>query len=390
MIISRPSHGISRGGSVNLPSYYRERGGLGPLRIVHLVASLEIGGLERLVVDLARVQRQSGHEVSICCLYRRGPLAEDAAAAGIPVTCFNKTDGIHPGVFFRLTQNLLQNRPDVVHTHNTLVHHYGALAAKLAGVSVVINTCHGLVNSRAKAERIFRATLPLTHAVCMVCDSTRQLLVDRCFIPERKTTVILNGIATERFTERRAHPGSARPRIRFGTLGRLAPIKDHATLIRAFAIVARRLPQAELHIAGEGPEHPSLKTMIAEASLGDRVTLTGATNDSAGFLSRLDIFVLSSRSEGLPVVILEAMASGLPIVSTRVGGTPEAAPEGLVAWYCPPASPIEIAEVMLYVARNVDLRAAGEQACRIARQNFSIASTATRYEDCYRSFRLQP
>jgi glycosyltransferase involved in cell wall biosynthesis len=389
MIISRPSHGISRGSGINLPSYYRERGGLGPLRIVHLVASLEIGGLERLVVDLAREQRESGHEVSICCLYRRGPFAEEAEAAGIPVTCFNKTDGIHPGVFFRLTQKLRQNHPDVVHTHNTLVHHYGALAAKLVGVSVVINTCHGLVNSRAKAERIFLATLPLTHAVCMVSDSTRQLLVDRCYIPQRKTAVILNGIATERFTERPARPDSARPRLRFGTLGRLVPIKDHATLVRAFAIVARQLPQAELHIAGDGPELSPLKSMIAQASLEARVTLTGSTNDSAGFLSRLDIFVLSSLSEGLPVVILEAMASGLPIVSTRVGGTPEAAPEGLVAWYCPPASAVELAEVMLHVARNVDLRAAGEQACRIARQNFSIASTAARYEECYRSFRLQ-
>jgi glycosyltransferase involved in cell wall biosynthesis len=390
MIISRPSLLISLGGGTDLSSYYREHGGLGPLRIVHLVASLEIGGLERLVVDLAREQRQSGHEVSICCLRRRGPLAEDAEAAGIPVTCFNKTDGIHLGVFFRLSQKLRQTSPDVVHTHNTLVHHYGALAAKLAGRSVVINTCHGLVNSRAKAERIFRATLPLTNAICMVSDSTRQLLVDRCFIPQRKTAVILNGIATEGFTERPARPGSARPRIRFGTIGRLVPIKDHATLLRAFAIVARQLPQADLHIAGDGPEFPSLKATITEASLEDRVTLTGATNDSAGFLSRLDIFVLSSLSEGLPVVILEAMASGLPIVSTRVGGTPEAAPEGVVAWYCPPASPVELAEVMLHVARHVDLRAAGEQASRIARLNFSITSTAARYEECYRSFRLQP
>lgn len=365
---------------------------LNPLRIVHLVASLEIGGLERLVVDLAREQRRCGHEVSICCLYRRGPFAEDAEAAGIPVICFNKTDGIHPGVFFRLTQKLRQSPPDVVHTHNTLVHHYGALAAKFAGVPVVINTRHGLglvdpqADPRAKAERIFRATLPFTQAVSTVSDSTRQLLVDRCSIPQRKTTVILNGVATERFTKRRARPGSARPRIRFGTLGRLVAIKDQATLLGAFAIVARQLPQAELHIAGDGPELPSLELLISEASLEARVTLTGAINDSAGFLSRLDIFVLSSLSEGLPVVILEAMASGLPIVSTRVGGTPEVAPEGLVAWYCPPASPVELAQIMLHVARNVDLGAVGEQACRIARQNFSIASTATRYEECYRSF----
>jgi glycosyltransferase involved in cell wall biosynthesis len=376
----------------NTPSPPVAASGLSPLRIVHLVASLEIGGLERLVVDLAREQRQSGHEVSICCLYRRGPFAEDAEAAGIPVTCFNKTDGIHPGVFLRLTRKLRQSLPDVVHTHNTLVHHYGALAAKLAGVSVVINTRHGLglvdpqANPQPKAERIFRATLPFTHAVSTVSDSTRQLLVDRCSIPQRKTTVILNGVATERFTKRRARPGSARPRIRFGTLGRLVAIKDQATLLRAFAIVARQLPQAELHIAGDGPELPSLRHLISEASLEARVTLTGAISDSAGFLSRLDIFVLSSLSEGLPVVILEAMASGLPIVSTRVGGTPEVAPEGLVAWYCPPASPVELAQIMLHVARNIDLGAVGEQACRIARQNFSIASTATRYEECYRSF----
>ena len=362
------------------------------LRIVHLVASLEIGGLERLVVDLAAEQRRSGHDVAICCLYQLGPFSSDAEAAGIPVTCFHKTDGVSPATFFRLARKLRQSAPDVVHTHNSLVHHYGALAAKLAGVPVVINTRHGLsrVNPEAKAERIFRATLPFTSAVAMVSGSTQQSLVDRCRIPREKSTVILNGISVERFAARRARPGSALPRIRFGTVGRLDPIKDHLTLLRAFAIVAAQLPEAELSIAGDGPELPALRGMIAEASLGSRVTLAGAIDDSPGFLSSLDVFVLSSLSEGLPVVILEAMASGLPIVSTRVGGTPEVAPENVVAWYCPPASPDDLARTMLHVARHVDLGAAGEQACRIAQQRFSIAATAAGYEECYRSFLPRP
>jgi glycosyltransferase involved in cell wall biosynthesis len=362
------------------------------MRIVHVVQSLEIGGLERMVVDLATEQRRCGHDVKIYAVYRRGPFADEADSRGIPVICFGKTDGVSPGTLWRMLRALRQYGPDVVHTHNTVVHHYGALAAKLAGVRTVVNTQHGLGTLRiqTKANRIFEAMLPFTQAVVTVSESARAELASRCGrITSEKMQGSRHGTPLQRFLRYRATPGGAPPRIRFGTVGRLAEVKDHATLIRAFGIVADLVPHAELSILGEGPLRATLVELVRGLGLQQRIRFSGGAFDAAEFLSELDVFVLPSRSEGLPMVILEAMAAGLPIVSTRVGGTPEVAPEGQVAWYCPPALPADLAETMIELARRPDLPTIGENARRIAVERFSIGKMAAAYEECYLRLRKQ-
>jgi len=359
------------------------------MRIVHVVQSLEIGGLERLVVDLATEQRRCGHDVKIYAVYRRGAFADQAESRGIPVICFRKTDGVSPGTLWRMLRTLRQCGPDVVHTHNTVVHHYGAVAAKLAGVRTVVNTQHylGAVRMETKARRIFDATLPFTQGVVTVSECTRAELASWSGIDSAKVHVILNGTPLQRFLQHRATPGLAAPRIRFGTVGRLAEQKDHATLIHAFGRVADVLPYSELSILGEGPLRATLEELVRELGLQERIRFRGATSDAAKFLSELDVFVLSSRGEGLPIVILEAMAAGLPIVSTRVGGTPEVAPEGHVAWYCAPSSPPDLAKTMIDLARRPDLLNIGKEARRIAVEKFSIGNMAAAYEECYHRLR---
>jgi glycosyltransferase involved in cell wall biosynthesis len=362
------------------------------MRIVHVVQSLEIGGLERMVVDLAAEQRRCGHDVKIYAVYRRGAFADEAERRGIPVVCFGKTDGVSPGTLWRMLRALRQYGPDVVHTHNTVVHHYGALAAKLAGVRTVVTTQHHLgaaVRRQTKARRIFDATLPFTQGVVTVSECTRAELASWCGINSENVHVILNGTPLQRFLQHRATPGSAPPRIHFGAVGRLAEQKDHATLVQAFGLVADVLPHSELSVLGEGPLRATLEELVRELGLQKRIRFRGASSDAAKFLSELDVFVLSSRSEGLPIVILEAMAVGLPIVSTRVGGTPEVAPEGEVAWYCPPASPRALAETMLQVSRRPDLSKIGEEANRIAVERFSIGNMASAYEECYQKCRTR-
>jgi len=333
------------------------------MRIVHLAANLEVGGLERQVIELAYQQIQSGHETSIYCLMEEGALACEARSRGIPVVSFDKPAGLSCFTAKRLTVQLLRDGPHVLHTHNAVVHHYGVVAATLARIPRVINTQHGtatLMQDRRLA-RIFSATMPWTDAVVMVSEKVRSCLVRKAGIPSRKTRVITNGILLPAFQNFRANPGSQRPKIRFGTVGRLAAVKDHRTLIQAFRDVLKAIPCAELHIAGDGPLRTELSSQIAALGLSAKIHLHGSRNDIGNFLSDLDIFVLSSLSEGVPMALLEASAVGLPVVSTNVGGIPEVS-SAETTEYCEPARPAAMADAMLRMARRPDLAAVGAMA----------------------------
>ena len=348
------------------------------MRIVQLVDTLDRGGLEKMVLDLAAAQKAAGHWVSIYCLIGRGVLADAAAAAGIPVVCFDKKPGFSPATFLHVARQLRADWAGAIHTHNPGVHHYGAVGAKLAGVRAVINTRHSPLDSKGRPyqERYFRWVAGWTDAVVYVSANTREALA-----PGSTAPVIPNGIPLDPFHKRQAAPGSLRPaRMRFGTVGRLVPAKAHTVLLDAFAIVARQLPGAELTILGYGALEAALRKQIVALGLQARVRLEAASGDAvADGLAGFDIFVLSSVNEGLPLVILEALAAGLPIVSTRVGGVPEVAPESEVAWYCEPGKAEALAAIMLKAAASPDLATRGAAARTLAFGRFSVEQMTASY-----------
>jgi len=353
------------------------------MKIVHMVETLDVGGLERFTVNLASEQRQAGHDVSVYCLIHGGPFERHAAAAGIPVRIFHKAPGLSPSLVWRLVRQLRRDAPGVVHTHNPAAHFYGACAARFAGVGAVVNTRHGeaTTSGRIDVERYFRSVMPLTGRVVCVSDASRDALVQRG-VPSRKTVVIRNGIALDDFV--RTKPVSTGGGIHFGTLGRLSPVKGHRSLIEAFANVSRRLPDARLTIGGDGPLLEELRSDVHRLGLDDRVLLPGTVQDVPAMLRSFDIFVLSSKSEGLPMVILEAMAAGLPIVSTRVGGIPEVAPERLVAWYCEAGDAADLTRAMCEAATSTDGAERGRTARAIVGKHFSIGHTERAYSEIYR------
>ena len=163
------------------------------------------------------------------------------------------------------------------------------------------------------------------------------------------------------------------------------PAKDHLTLIDAFAIVARRLPEAELHLAGNGPLRERIEARVAALNLGNRITLHGPLFDMPAYLSGLDAFVLSSLTEGLPIAILEAMAAGLPIVSTRVAGVPEAAPEGTVARYAPLSDPAALAEAMVATAEDPSAAKKGQAGRDLVQSEFTIERMWKEHEALFAS-----
>jgi glycosyltransferase involved in cell wall biosynthesis len=199
----------------------------------------------------------------------------------------------------------------------------------------------------------------------------------------KKCSVILNGIRLDRFLAHPASPGSARPAIRFGTIGRLVPAKGHAILIEAFSRIADRLPEATLKIVGYGPLEDQLRAQIRRLGIDGRVTLAGRTDDTARVFQSLDVFVFSSVNEGLPLVIMEAMAAGLPIVSTRIGGVSEVAPESLFPWFCTPGDPSALASAVLQAAQSAELARIGAEGRRIAASRHGIAQMSEAYEALY-------
>jgi glycosyltransferase involved in cell wall biosynthesis len=350
------------------------------MKIVQLLPSLDLGGMERLAVDLARQQKAEGHTPSIYCTSHPGQLAPEAAAAGLPVHSFGKTSGFSLRLIRDLASRLRLDRPDVLHAHNALVLHYGIAAARLARVPVVVNTRHGgNMNWDPHCERIWRRCLRWTDGVVFISEGVQEYYVTKDRLSKRNTSVIYNGIEVEKFSAHPARPAASLPRFRLGCVGRLVPAKDHVTLIRSFALVSAVMPEAELHLLGDGPCRAAISQTAESLGIANRVFLHGAGYDVAGFLSTLDLFVLSSLDEGLPISLMEAMAAGLPVVSTRLPGLTELAPESLVAGYCTPGQPESLAGQILHAANRSDLPALGEAARRWA-QKFGIRETWHQYQ----------
>ena len=336
-----------------------------------------------MAVNLAIAHREAGHLSSIYTLFSPGELAEQAQTAGIPVIPFYKEKGFSLDIIFRIARRLREDGAQILHTHNSMIHHYGVLAGRMAGVRAIVNTRHGLAFHSGRRQKVYyRVTMPLTDAVVFVCRDGQRFAAEKRTVPARKGSVIMNGIPVQQFQGFRASPGSARPLIRFGTVGRLVKAKAHADLIAAFSLVAAETADAELHIWGDGELRSALLEEIAKRGLQDRVLYHGMTQDPAAALKSIDVFVLSSISEGLPLVILEAMMVGLPIVSTRIGGVPEVAPEGTVALYSPPGDPGSLALAMRR-AMDTDLAAMGAAAHRWAEEHFSIESMQEQYQQLF-------
>lgn len=355
-----------------------------PLRIVQLVETLDIGGLERVVVDLASEQQRTGHRVTILCYFDEGPLAAIAKTAGVEVIALHRTKGFTLASLRALIAAIRTLRPDIVHTHGNSFHHYGAAAAMGARVPILVNTRHGFGAWHISLPHriLYWACIPFTDAFIGCARAVQDRLLRLPGLSPAKALLVPNGIRLDGFFPAPQTPPPG-PALRFGTVGNLRDEKDHATLLDAFALVRAALPGATLRIVGRGRLLSNLEQQIQALSLSGAVTLE-ASNDTAPIYRQIDVFVLSSVTEGMPLVVMEAMASGLPIVSTRVGGVPEIAPEHSVATYCPPGKPAALAQAMISTARDPNLPARRAAARRYALRHFSHELMQLRYLSLYR------
>lgn len=351
------------------------------MRILELIDSLDTGGAEKMASSLALNLKSRDHSVHIACLREKGkmPVAEERfREAGVRILELKKPDGFSLPTVAQLARYVREHRFEVIHAHNPLVLHYAVLASRLCRVPAV-NTVHGIstLSMQPWAEKLFWTSCRLTDRVVPVCRAVEEVIRQRHPLRRSRLATIYNGIEVNELVNipRRTADGN----IVFGTVGRLVPVKDQQNLLRAFATVARQDPRCRLEIVGDGELRGKLEQLAGELGIAGLVRFHGLRSDIPQLLTRFDIFVLSSLSEGLPLTMLEAMAAGLPVIGTSVGGVIEIIETAGCGWLCPPGKPAALANVMAESANREDRAERGMRGRSAVLRQYSVSAMTANY-----------
>lgn len=309
------------------------------LSIVHFVTMLDIGGLERMVLALAREQKRRGHSVTIGCLFGDGVLAGQARDAGIAVFSCDKRPGPDWRVMPKIRRALRAAGAQVLHTHNSMPHYYATAAALGLGLRRIISTRHNMGTDQytARGEALYKLAMKATDRAVSVCRAAQDRFVASGVIRADKALTIVNGIEVERFRLRNdasraqlaLHFGLAEADLLLTTVGRLGEVKNHALMLRALKLSRERGANAALLVVGDGPMRAGLEALTAELNLDNVVRFAGARDDIAELLAGSDGFIQSSITEGYSLALVEASCAGLPIIATDVGGNAEIVQRGV-------------------------------------------------------------
>ncbi len=350
--------------------------------MVHVLYSFGTGGLEKGIATVAS-HASPGFEHVVVCLGRSGDSAR-LLPSGTELIEMGKPPGNSVAFLWRISRELKRLRPHVVHTRNWSGMD-GIIAARIAGIRGVVHGEHGwgMSDPQGRSPRRLRVRRMLARWVREYTCVSRAMvrwLEDEVRV-KKPVTQIYNGVDTDVFRPGRdgglrTELGIQRESFVIGSVGRLDPIKDHPTLFRAFARLRESVPGARLLVVGDGPERERL---AGEA--GEGVVFLGNRTDVPRVLRALDVLVLCSRNEGISNTILEAMASGLPVVATEVGGNPELVVPGVTGELVSPGAAEEVSDRLLRYARNRALAAAhGEAGRERVLKCFSIGTMVAGYE----------
>jgi sugar transferase (PEP-CTERM/EpsH1 system associated) len=367
--------------------------------IGHVIYGLKTGGVENGLVNLINHMPADRYRHAIICLTDYSDFRSRIRQPDVQCYALHKPRGKAPGLYLKIWRLFRELRPHIVHTRNLT-----ALAAQVpalfAGVPVRIHGEHGrdmndLDGSNVRYQRIRRAIRPFVQQYIALSQDLERYLHDRIGVPRGHLAQIYNGVDTAVFRparggERRALPAgfADEQSVVVGCVGRMEPVKDQLTLVRAFLHLGDVRPdlraRLRLVIIGEGALRRPALELLGDAGLDVCAWLPGDRGDVAAIMQGFDLFVLPSRAEGISNTILEAMATGLPIVATRVGGNPELVEEGRTALLVPPADPKALAEAVAVYADDAAKRtqhgAAGRE---LAESRFSLPAMVKAYTDVY-------
>jgi glycosyltransferase involved in cell wall biosynthesis len=307
----------------------------GVARVLFVVTTLGRGGAERQVVDLARAYRARGVEVAVAAMLG-GPLEAELGRLGVPVTLLGMRRGVaDPRAILALAAAVRRIRPDVVHSHMVHANLLARVTRLVAPMARLVCTAHNIDEEGALRELGYRVTDRLADLTTNVSAAATSRYAARGLAGARRLRHVPNGLDLARFggdaagrPALRAALGLAAEDVAWLFVGRLDVQKDPATLLRGFSAHRRTHPRARLLVVGDGPLREEARHLAEAEGLGAAVAFLGPRDDVASLMQAADAFVLASRWEGLPMVLLEAAGSGLPIVATDVGGNAEIVLDG--------------------------------------------------------------
>jgi glycosyltransferase involved in cell wall biosynthesis len=278
-------------------------------------------------------------------------------------------------------------RPDVIHGYLFGPNLFAVAAGRLAGVPVVAVAKRNVDAFETPRQLLLQKLIHRTATHVTAVSAAVADTVVALGVPKSRVTVIPNGVDVGRFPEpigsRRAAPGTAGIPV-IGSVGCLAPRKDYATLLEALAELQARGRAFRAMLVGDGPERTTLESRARALGLEGRIEFLGEREDVENLLACMDVFVLSSREEGIPNALLEAMAAGCPAVATAVGGTPEVLEPGVTGWLVPPGSPRALADALGQVLDDPEEASRrGTAARRRVEDSMSIDAMARRHEEFY-------
>jgi sugar transferase (PEP-CTERM/EpsH1 system associated) len=379
-----------------------------PPTVAQIVTGLQIGGLERVTVNLVRGLQAQPFRHLVICLEEGGPFVSEVEKLGVKAVILGKRPGISWPTVWRLNKLFRRENVKIIHTHNPAPHTHGVLAALLAGVPVRVHTKHGRNYPTMKKRVLLNHVLSwFTDAIVPVSDNAGAVALEIEKVNPKKVRRIWNGVDTELYKPnvQRSTLNVQRPTI--GTVARLSPEKDQQTMLAAFKLVLEQWPGSRerpasggsqskedrslalaatprLVFIGDGPCRADLEAAADRLGIAGQVDFLGARHDVPALLPDLTVFTLSSITEGISMTLLEAMACGVPIVATDVGGNREIVQPPTCGLIVPARDPQALATAYLELLRDPErcakMGAAGRQ--RVL-QHFSLDKMCADYRKLY-------
>ncbi|WP_341325132.1 TIGR03088 family PEP-CTERM/XrtA system glycosyltransferase [Methylotuvimicrobium sp. KM2] len=372
-----------------------------PPLIAHIIYSLGVGGLENGLVNLINRMPSDRYRHVIICLKNSTDFKNRLQRKDVEIYELNKREGQDWQSFVKMYRLLKQIKPAIVHTRNLAAIEY-QVPALLAGVKHRVHGEHGWdvfdPDGSNKKYRLLRRMLGLIiDRFIPLSGHLDNYLREKVGIPDSKIRRICNGVDTERFQPARPKVvvgdcpwPDAEKRLIIGTVGRMHGVKDQMTLARAFVELLKRHSESKnavgLVMIGEGPLRTEVRQLLVENDLLDQAWLPGERSDVAELMRGFDVFVLPSQAEGISNTILEAMASGLPVIATRVGGNPELVEHGKTGFLVERQNPSELAgRLSDYIGDSKLCIEHGSKGRERALQAFSIDAMVKNYLSVYDS-----
>jgi glycosyltransferase involved in cell wall biosynthesis len=367
------------------------------INVLQLVEGFSFGGAEGKLLELVERLDKSKYNVTVCSLGLGGILQEKFEKIGVKVLVISRKSKFDCAFIFKLIKLMREEKIDILQTTLFFADFIGPIAAKLAGVRVTlawetISAPEWLVKRRLIAYKI---AMKFADKIISVSEATKIWSVKKRGISPEKLVTIPYGVDLQKYnlnpaSEKRKELGVSSGTILFGTVARLHKQKGHVYLIKAVKDVVKEIPNVKFVFIGDGELREELEEQVNKFKIADKFLFLGFRYDVDELLKTIDVFVLPSLYEGLPNVILEAMACGQPVIATSVDGSPEAIENNVTGILVPPRDPESLKHAISHLAKNKNLRESmGKEGRHRVEKYFSLRGQLEKFENMYDQFFLK-